>query len=137
MKQAKKAVEEENDLTKKAQLQEKVDEWQIKLLYITNYPKTLSYISLFPQENENDTKSSARKTKLLEEIKKALLDGDKDLTLLKKRYRDSYKEKLIERKLIQPVAPVDIEEIQIEKKKEDDNSSSDDDDNKDDFFEKA
>ena len=137
MKQAKKAVEEENDLTKKAQLQEKVDEWQIKLLYITDYPKTLSYISLFPQENENDTKSLARKTKLLEEIKKALLDGDKDLTLLKKRYRDSYKEKLIERKLIQPVAPVDIEEIQIEKKKEDDNSSSDDDDNKDDFFEKA
>ncbi|KAG2198629.1 hypothetical protein INT46_006406 [Mucor plumbeus] len=137
IKQAKKAVEEESDLTKKAQLQEKVDEWQVKLLYITNYPKTLSYISLFPQENENDTKSLARKTKLLEEIKKALLDGDKDLTLLKKRYRDSYKEKLIERKLIQPVAPVDIEEIQIEKKKEDDDSSSDDDDNKDDFFEKA
>lgn len=141
LKQAKKALETESkkedaDPAKIARLEETVTEMEIKLLYTKNYPKTVPYISLFPQENENDSKSLARKTKLLEEIKQALADGDEDLTLLKKRYRDSYKEKLIERKIIQPVAPVDIEEMQVDKKEDDDNSS-DSGDNQDDFFEKA
>ncbi|GAN09596.1 rRNA-processing protein EFG1 [Mucor ambiguus] len=142
LKQAKKALEEASkksdaEPTKIAEHQEKVKDMEIKLLYTKNYPKTLPYISLFPQENENDTKSLTRKTKLLEEIKQAVADGDEDLTKLQKRYRDTYKEKLIERKIIQPVAPVDIEEMQIAKKEDDSNSSSDSDDNQDDFFEKA
>ncbi|KAK4521107.1 biotin holocarboxylase synthetase [Mucor velutinosus] len=143
LKQAKKAFEDASkksdaEPAKIAELQEKVKEMEIKLLYTKNYPKTLPYISLFPQANENDTKSLTRKTKLLEEIKQAVADGDKELTMLQKRYRDVYKEKLIERKVIQPVAPVDIEEMQVDAKKEDDgNSSSDSDDNQDDFFEKA
>ncbi|KAI8641111.1 hypothetical protein BD408DRAFT_389403 [Parasitella parasitica] len=142
LKQSKKAVEEgkPEDELKMAQLEEKAKEWQIKLTYVLNYPKTLPYISLFPKENENDSKSLARKTRLLGEIEQALADGDQDLTLLKKRYRDSYKEKLIQRKLIQPVAPVDIEAMDIEKKNQDANDSSSDsdsDNNQDDFFEKA
>jgi len=142
LKQAKKAFEEGSKKSDAqpaqiAKLQEAVNDMQIKLLYTKNYPKTLPYISLFPQENENDAKSLARKTKLLDEIKQAVADGDEDLRLLQKRYRDAYKEKLIERKLIQPVAPVDIEEMEGIKKDDDSNSSSDSDDNQDDFFEKA
>ncbi|CEP10607.1 hypothetical protein [Parasitella parasitica] len=142
LEKAKTTVEEENAeiAAKITQLEEKVDEWQVKLSYVRNYPKTLPYISLFPQENENDTKSLARKTRLLQEIRQALIDGDEDLTILKKRYRDSYKEKLIQRKLIQPVAPVDIEAMETENKRQEadgDSSGSDNDDIQDDFFEKA
>lgn len=141
LKQAKKAFQEaskKSDATPDiiAQHDEKVKDMEIKLLYTTHYPKTVPYISLFPQENENDAKSLARKTKLLNEIKQAVADDDTDLIKLQKRYRDAYKEKLIERKIIQPIAPVDIEEMQVDKK-EDNDSSSDGDDNQDDFFEKA
>ncbi|KAL9542563.1 hypothetical protein MBANPS3_008550 [Mucor bainieri] len=143
LKQAKKAFAEaskKSDATPDsiAAHEEKVKDMEIKLLYTNHYPKTLPYISLFPQANEDDVKSLARKTKLLNEIKQAVADGDKELTSLQKRYRNAYKEKLIQRKIIQPVAPVDIEEMQVDKKEDNDNSSgSESDDNQDDFFEKA
>ncbi|OBZ90690.1 rRNA-processing protein EFG1 [Choanephora cucurbitarum] len=134
LKQAKRALQENSDETKTAELQSKVDDVEIKLLYTTHFPKSLHYVSLFPNSNEQDPTSSARREKMLNEIRKALLDGDKDLSLLQKRYRDEYKEKLIKRGTIAPVAPVDEEMTESKPEK---NTSDSSDEEKDDFFEKA
>ncbi|KAI8365739.1 hypothetical protein BD560DRAFT_401542 [Blakeslea trispora] len=135
LKQAKKALQENSDETKTAELQSKVDDAEIKLLYTSHFPKSLHYVSLFPSSNEQDPTSSARREKMLNEIKKALLEGDKDLLLLQKRYRDEYKEKLIKRGTIAPVAPVDEE--MTESKPDKDTTDDSSDEEKDDFFEKA
>ncbi|KAG2212244.1 hypothetical protein INT47_001603 [Mucor saturninus] len=140
IKQARNALREENDETKKAALQQKLDEAELKLLYVSHFPKTLSYVSLFPAENENDKKSHARREAILKDIKASLLAGDKDLQLMNKRYRNEYKQKLIERGDMQPDAPVDEESdlVTEEKKlKMEEESSDDSSDEKDDFFEKA
>lgn len=97
-------------------------------------------MSLFPSENENDKKSNARREAILKDIKQSLLAGDKDLQLMNKRYRNEYKQKLIERGDMQPEAPVDEESDLVteeKKKKAEEESSDDSSDEKDDFFEKA
>lgn len=95
-------------------------------------------MSLYPKENGNDPKSSAKREAILKDIKEAVASGDKDFKLMNKRYRSNYKEKLIEKGLIQPVAPIDEEADSVMKDgNSDDESSSDSSDEKDDFFEKA
>ncbi|RCI05057.1 18S rRNA maturation protein, partial [Rhizopus stolonifer] len=128
VKQAKKDLRENTDETKAPALQAKVDEAEIKLLYTTHFPKTLHYVSLYPTNNQNDETSDARRERVLKDIKESLLNGDKDLSLMQKRYRDEYKEKLIKRGVIQPLAPVDEEMTEAKQGS---------DDEKDDFFEKA
>lgn len=96
-------------------------------------------MSLFVSDNEDD-KSQAKRQAILKDIKDSLLAGDQDLELMKKRYRNEYKQKLIERGDIQPEAPVDEESdlVTEEKKlKAEAESSDDSSDEKDDFFEKA
>ncbi|GAA5811607.1 hypothetical protein MFLAVUS_005047 [Mucor flavus] len=129
VKQAKAALAGESDETKKARLQDKLDEQEIKLLYVLHYPKTIPYVSLFAEENEDDIKSKARREGLLKEIKESLLNGDKDLKLLNKKYREIYKQKLIKRGDLKPEEPIDegADVIMEDKKKED---------VEDDFFEK-
>lgn len=100
-------------------------------------------MSLYPKENGNDPKSSARREAILKDIREAVASGDTDFKLMNKRYRNNYKEKLIEKGLIAPVAPIDEEADSTMKDRNDDdddgnsNSSSDSSDEKDDFFEKA
>ncbi|CAO3652521.1 unnamed protein product [Mucor hiemalis] len=138
LKQAAKSLNSETDESKKEALQEKVNNCQINLYYVQHFPKTVHYVSLYPKENGNDPKSSAKREAILKDIKEAVASGDKDFKLMNKRYRSNYKEKLIEKGLIQPVAPIDEEADSVMKDgNSDDESSSDSSDEKDDFFEKA
>lgn len=139
LKQAVKALNSETDESRKEALQEKVNDCQIKLYYVQHYPKTVHYVSLYVKENADDPKSSARREAILKDIREAVASGDKDFKLMNKRYRNNYKEKLIEKGLIAPVAPIDEEADSTMKDNDDDSSSSSSDssDEKDDFFEKA
>lgn len=116
----------EADEKDKAKAQEALDQAELLVKYITHYPKTLPYVSIYPKQNSKAEKSVARKERLLKEIKQALLDGDKDLSALHKKYRNDYKQKLIKRGDIAPEAPVDDVEMKEQEDKEQDN---------DDFFE--
>lgn len=121
------------DKDKKTALQKELDDLEIKLLYVTHYPKTLPYVSLYPSENANDHKSVERKERVLKDIKEALKAGDKDLQLMLKKYRNEYKEKLIKRGDIKPEAPIDdagTDDTMKENTKENDGQGDDD------FFEK-
>ncbi|CEG68908.1 hypothetical protein RMATCC62417_05072 [Rhizopus microsporus] len=124
--QIEKQLKEENDSEKKKELQVKLEEFKLNMLYIRNYPKTVPYVSLYPKGNENDEKSVARKQRILQEIKIALEKGDKSLREFTKSYRDKYREKLIKQGIIiiEPLA--EDEEQQQQEGKEDE----------DDFFEK-
>ena len=63
--------------------------------------------------------------------------NDTNFKQMNKKYRDAYKQKLIQKGLIQPDAPVD-EDVEIKEVKEEEEGSSDDSsDEKDDFFQKA
>ncbi|KAI9345935.1 hypothetical protein BD770DRAFT_413871 [Pilaira anomala] len=141
IKKAKANLAAETDETKKAALQDKLDDLEIKALYINHYPKTLPYASLFAGETEEgdeedeeqieedkSDKNKARQNKILKDIKDSLLNGDKDLELMNKRYREEYKQKLIQRGDIQPVEVIDegADVVVKEEKKEE---------AEDDFFE--
>ncbi|KAG1231520.1 hypothetical protein G6F68_004808 [Rhizopus microsporus] len=126
--QIEKQLKEENDSEKKRELQVKLEEFKLNMLYIRNYPKTVPYVSLYPKDNENDEKSVARKQRILQEIKTALEKGDKSLREFTKSYRDKYREKLIKQGIIiiEPLAEDEEQQQQEEEGKEDE----------DDFFEK-
>ncbi|CAO3670038.1 hypothetical protein G6F70_006050 [Rhizopus microsporus] len=126
--QIEKQLKEENDSEKKRELQVKLEEFKLNMLYIRNYPKTVPYVSLYPKDNENDEKSVARKQRILQEIKTALEKGDKSLREFTKSYRDKYREKLIKQGIIiiEPLAEDEEQQQQQEEGKEDE----------DDFFEK-
>ncbi|CEI95687.1 hypothetical protein RMCBS344292_09866 [Rhizopus microsporus] len=126
--QIEKQLKEENDSEKKRELQVKLEEFKLNMLYIRNYPKTVPYVSLYPKDNENDEKSVARKQRILQEIKTALEKGDKSLREFTKSYRDKYREKLIKQGIIiiELLAEDEEQQQQEEEGKEDE----------DDFFEK-
>jgi hypothetical protein len=136
IRQAKKELAEESDVSKKAKLQEKVDLHELHLLYITHYPKTMPYVSLYPQENANDSKSVARKESILKDIKDALLKGDSDLKLFNQHYRNAYKDKMIAKGIIPAITPVAVDE-DVTKDKSGSGTESESEDEKDDFFDKA
>ncbi|ORE09892.1 hypothetical protein BCV72DRAFT_333380 [Rhizopus microsporus var. microsporus] len=123
--QIEKQLKEESDSEKKKELQVKLEEFKLNMLYIRNYPKTVPYVSLYPKGNENDEKSVARKQRILQEIKTALEKGDKSLREFTKSYRDKYREKLIKQGII-IIEPLAEDEEQQQEEKEDE----------DDFFEK-
>ncbi|KAI7905403.1 uncharacterized protein BX663DRAFT_549407 [Cokeromyces recurvatus] len=127
--QTRKALETETDAEKKQKLQQTLEEWQIKLLYVQKYPKTMPYVSLYPKENTDDVKAVERKQKLLEDIRDALKSGDEDLNMMSKKYRNEYKDELIKKGKIEPVDSVDVEELQTENT---DNAKNED---GDEFFE--
>ncbi|KAI8975781.1 hypothetical protein BDF20DRAFT_880670 [Mycotypha africana] len=136
LKQAKRKLEEAVDEDSKRAIDEEIQELEIRLLYITHHPRTADYVSLYPKSNENDPKSQKKREKLLNDIKQALKDGDKDLVQLNKRYRENYKEQLIKRGILQPVTPVDIENLDTSATKTGDVEVHEGDtENNDDFFE--
>lgn len=94
----------------------------------------MPYVSLYPQENADDSKSVARKDSILKHIKEALLKGDSDLKLFSQHYRNTYKDKMIAKGIIPAIAPAAVDE-DVQKDKS--SSESEDDEEKDDFFEKA
>ncbi|KAG1463488.1 hypothetical protein G6F56_005272 [Rhizopus delemar] len=131
IKQAETSLEKATDSTNKEVLQAQLDEWKIKQLYINHFPKTVAYVSLFPQDNEDDEKSVARKEKVLNGIKAALEKGDKDLKEFSKFYRQKYRDELIKKGIIiiDPVGDEDEETTKEEKEEKEEEEE-------DDFFEK-
>ncbi|KAI9272025.1 hypothetical protein BY458DRAFT_555563 [Sporodiniella umbellata] len=131
--QTKLLLEKETNEDKKQSIQAELDKWNIKQLYTRHYPKTWAYVSLFPQSNEDDKKSVARKERILGEIKAALEKGDKELKEFNKLHRKSYRDKLIKKGIIviEPLGDDDDNDI-IPKEEKDEESEEDDDD----FFEK-
>lgn len=117
----------------------------MNLYYVLHYPKTVPYVSLYPKENESNPISVTRKERILNDIKEAHKNGDTGFKEMQKRYRAEYKQRLIDRGVIQPEAPVAVDEdVEMVKKEEQEGNSSGDseDDNdevaaEDDFFEKA
>jgi hypothetical protein len=136
IRQAKKKLADESDVSKKAKLQGDVDLHELHRLYILHYPKTMPYVSLYPQENADDKKSVARKESILKDIKDGLLKGDSDLKLFNQQYRNVYKDKMITKGIIPAITPVAVDE-DVEKDKSSSDSESESEDEKDDFFEKA
>ncbi|CAO3658875.1 unnamed protein product [Rhizopus stolonifer] len=130
IKQAETSLEKATDSENKEVLQAQLDEWKIKQLYINHFPKTVAYVSLFPQDNEDDEKSVARKEKVLNGIKAALEKGDKDLKEFSKFYRQKYRDELIKKGIIVIDSVGDDEETTKEEKEEKEEEEEDD------FFEK-
>ncbi|KAI9486162.1 MAG: hypothetical protein EXX96DRAFT_547870 [Benjaminiella poitrasii] len=129
LKQVRKSLETETETDKKTELERQLEEFQVKLLYVQKYPKTMAYVSLYPKEETEDVKAVERREKLLKDIREAIKNGDGDLKMMLKRYRDEYKDMLIKKGKIESVEPVDDEEMKVEEEAKVEEG--------DEFFEKA
>ncbi|KAI8890945.1 hypothetical protein K501DRAFT_328111 [Backusella circina FSU 941] len=111
-----------------AALQAKRDEAAFNVEYIQHYPPSVPYVALYPTEDNqtNDATFDAKRESIKKRMKEAIANGDKDFKLMKRQYRDEYKQKLIKAGKLEEVA-VDEDKMEEDKKEESDHG--------DDFFE--
>lgn len=78
----------------KEEAQAQVERCTVDLLYTRHFPRTMRYVSLYPKENSDDPKSSARREEIRQKIKQ-VMDNGGDFDAMAKEYRETYRNILI------------------------------------------
>ncbi|KAL1931036.1 hypothetical protein VTP01DRAFT_10173 [Rhizomucor pusillus] len=128
----------------KEEAQAQVDRCTVDLLYTKHFPRTMRYVSLYPKENADDPKSTARREEIRQKIKQ-VKDNGGDFDAMAKEYREIYRKILIKqgelqeiKEIVDEVVPDDNEdsnEAATADKNKMDNAEDANEDEKDDFFE--
>ncbi|KAG0164060.1 hypothetical protein DFQ28_010820 [Apophysomyces sp. BC1034] len=112
LKSAKNKAAEATTESEKKEAQEEVAKLELDSMYITHYPQTKPYVSLFPKENADD----AHNMRMREEVRgkiQEILKNDGDFEEMHKSYRAQYREALVKAGEILEEKPLLLDEEKV------------------------
>ncbi|KAG2178176.1 hypothetical protein INT43_003429 [Umbelopsis isabellina] len=95
IKKAEKELKEADTDKAKKEAQKTLAELSIDLNYISHFPNTEKYVSLYPSQDSDEKSSAALRTEIRQRIVEAIKNGDIESEVVRKHYREKYRDHLV------------------------------------------